>query len=54
MGVRTRGLGMQASFRRAAADRTTRAEPVIQRWNDQLASCKGTVVRAAAGLAALR
>jgi hypothetical protein len=39
MGVRTRGLDMQAGFRRDAADRAARAEAeaVIQRWNDQLA-----------------
>jgi hypothetical protein len=39
MGVRTRGLDMQAGFRRDAADRAARAEAeaVVQRWNDQLA-----------------
>jgi hypothetical protein len=37
MGVRTRGLDMQAGFKRNAADRAARAEAVIQRWNDQLA-----------------
>jgi len=35
MGVRTRGLDMQAGFRRDAADKAARAqaEAVIQRWN---------------------
>jgi len=39
MGVRTRGLDMQAGFRSDAADKAARteAEAVIQRWNDQLA-----------------
>jgi hypothetical protein len=39
MGVRTRGLDMQAGFKRDAADKAARAEAeaVIQRWNDQLA-----------------
>jgi hypothetical protein len=39
MGVRTRGLDMQAAFKRDAADKASRAEAeaVIQRWNDQLA-----------------
>ena len=38
MGVRMRGLYMQAGFRRDAADKAVRAEAeaVIQRWNDQL------------------
>jgi hypothetical protein len=38
MGVRTRGIDMQAGFEREAADRAARAEAeaVIQRWNDQL------------------
>ena len=37
MGVRTRGIDMQAGFEREAADRAARAEAeaVIQRWNDQ-------------------
>ena len=39
MGVRTRGLDMQAGFKRNAADKAARAEAeaVIRRWNDQLA-----------------
>jgi glutathione S-transferase len=39
MGMRTRGLDIQASARRSAADRAARAqaEAVIQRWNGQLA-----------------
>jgi hypothetical protein len=39
MGVRTRGLDMQAGFQRDAAEKSARAEAesVIQRWNDQLA-----------------
>jgi hypothetical protein len=39
MGVRTRGLDMEAGFKRDAADKAARAEAeaVIQRWNDQLA-----------------
>jgi hypothetical protein len=39
MGVRTRGLDMQAGFRRDAADKAAcaEAESVIQRWNDHLA-----------------
>jgi hypothetical protein len=38
MGVRTRGLDMQAGFKRDAAERAARgeAEAVIQRWNDHL------------------
>jgi hypothetical protein len=43
MGVRTRGLDMQAGFKRDAADKAARAEAeaVIQRWNDQLAVGRG-------------
>ena len=38
MGVRTRGLNMQAGFNRDATDKAARteAEAVIERWNDQL------------------
>jgi hypothetical protein len=45
MGVRTRGLDIQAGAKRSAADRAARAEAeaVIQRWNDQLDLRQGAV-----------